>query len=194
MLAFARSARKRSAERQIAYSPAMRVPPRPRLRFVSALAVVLLATVALPSIVAAATVEDLVTRAKTNWKLTCAGNADLVSCTNDALPLWTLRITPATGPIASVLTDAGTVRGILPLDANSVNWMIDMHQFACGDPKGIDAFVKQVGQLTIGPPAGQFAELTFNLPAHAAKTADVELRTEAKGMYRVFHWFVLQAE
>ncbi|HTL38909.1 MAG TPA: hypothetical protein VL326_37515, partial [Kofleriaceae bacterium] len=53
---------------------------------------------------------------------------------------------------------------------------------------------KQIGQLTLGPPTGQFAEVTYNLPAHATKRAEVELRTEAKGMYRVFHWFVLQPD
>jgi hypothetical protein len=58
----------------------------------------------------------------------------------------------------------------------------------------LHAGTKQLGQLTIAPPAGVFSELTFNLPAHAAKTPDLELRTEANGMYRVFHWFVLQPE
>jgi hypothetical protein len=53
---------------------------------------------------------------------------------------------------------------------------------------------KQLGQLTIGPPTGTFSELTFNLPAHALPARDAELRTEASGAYRVFHWFVLQPE
>ena len=53
---------------------------------------------------------------------------------------------------------------------------------------------KLLGQLTVAPPAGPFSELTFNLAAHALPGAEAELRTEATGPYRVFHWFVLQPE
>jgi hypothetical protein len=53
---------------------------------------------------------------------------------------------------------------------------------------------KQLGQLAIGPPTGPFAELTFNLPAHALPAGDAQLHTTASGAYRVFHWFVLQPE
>jgi hypothetical protein len=56
------------------------------------------------------------------------------------------------------------------------------------------AGAKQVGTLTIAPPAGVFAEVTFNLPPHAASSRTLELRTQASGIYRVFHWFVLQPE
>jgi hypothetical protein len=55
------------------------------------------------------------------------------------------------------------------------------------------AGTKQLGELTIAPPAGTFSELTFNLPAHALR-ATTQLHTEANGIYRVFHWFVLQPE
>jgi hypothetical protein len=53
---------------------------------------------------------------------------------------------------------------------------------------------KRLGELTVPPPTGEFLELTFNLQAHALRGGEVELRTEASGPYRVFHWFVLQAE
>jgi hypothetical protein len=53
---------------------------------------------------------------------------------------------------------------------------------------------KRIGALTIAPPAGTFAEVTFNLPPHAARSRTLELRTQASGIYRVFHWFVLQPE
>ncbi|HEY5920449.1 MAG TPA: hypothetical protein VIV11_02205, partial [Kofleriaceae bacterium] len=56
------------------------------------------------------------------------------------------------------------------------------------------AATKKLGELTIAPPAGQFSELTFNLPAHAFRGREVELRSEANGIYRVFHWFVLQPD
>jgi hypothetical protein len=53
---------------------------------------------------------------------------------------------------------------------------------------------KKLGHLTVAPPAGQFSELSFNLPQRAFHTRAVELRTEASAPYRVFHWFVLQPE
>jgi hypothetical protein len=53
---------------------------------------------------------------------------------------------------------------------------------------------KQLGQLTVAPPSGVFSELTFNLPAHALRGGEGELRVRASGIYRVFHWFVLQPE
>lgn len=56
------------------------------------------------------------------------------------------------------------------------------------------AGAKRLGTLTIAPPSGAFAEVTFSLQPHAAATREVELRTEASGVYRVFHWFVLQPE
>ncbi len=53
---------------------------------------------------------------------------------------------------------------------------------------------KKLGTLTIGAPTGPFSELTFNVAPHAFPTGEVEIHSEAKGMYRVFHWFVLQPE
>jgi len=56
------------------------------------------------------------------------------------------------------------------------------------------AGTKLLGHLSIAPPAGAFSELTFNIPPHSFKTNVAELRVEAAGLYRVFHWFVLQPE
>jgi hypothetical protein len=53
---------------------------------------------------------------------------------------------------------------------------------------------KKLGELTVAPPAGQFAELTFNVQPHALPSSASEIRVEASGLYRVFHWFVLQRE
>jgi len=65
-----------------------------------------------------------------------------------------------------------------------------------GKPVTVKLFAgtKQLGKLTIAPPAGSFAEVTFNLPARALAAPAVEVRTESSGIYRVFHWFVLQPE
>jgi hypothetical protein len=49
-----------------------------------------------------------------------------------------------------------------------------------------------LGQVTIPAPAGTFVELAFEIPAGTLAGGDVELRSEADGIYRVFHWFVLQ--
>jgi hypothetical protein len=53
---------------------------------------------------------------------------------------------------------------------------------------------KKLGELTVAPPAGVFSELTFNIPPHALPSNASTIRIEASGMYRVFHWFVLQPE
>ena len=54
--------------------------------------------------------------------------------------------------------------------------------------------IKELGHLTVAPPAGKFSELTFNLPNHTFHDRTVTLRVEASGAYRVFHWFVLQPD
>jgi hypothetical protein len=53
---------------------------------------------------------------------------------------------------------------------------------------------KKLGELTVAPPAGQFQELTFNIAPQALHTAASEIHVEATGVYRVFHWFVLQPD
>lgn len=94
---------------------------------------------------------------------------------------FTVRIDPAK-PTRVVLRTGGQ---------RSYPWHEAIHK-----PVTIKLFAgtKQLGQLTVAPPAGLFSELTFNMPAHAVRTREVELRTEANGVYRVFHWFVLQPE
>jgi hypothetical protein len=46
----------------------------------------------------------------------------------------------------------------------------------------------EIGRLEIPPPKGRFVELELELPKGG------EIRTEATGPYRAFHWFVLQPE
>jgi hypothetical protein len=53
---------------------------------------------------------------------------------------------------------------------------------------------KKLGSLTIAAPSGTFSEVTFNVAPHALPAATSEIRVEATGLYRVFHWFVLQPE
>lgn len=127
---------------------------RRRLHRARRLAVVLFAlgaTVPAPGV--AATVGDLVIRAEGTWKLGCKVGADFASCTNGSTPLWTMEVKPGSGPV-SVLDTAVTPRA-LPLDGPSMSWMLDLQQLACGDPKGMEAFVAQVGALqkvaSLGP-------------------------------------------
>jgi len=47
----------------------------------------------------------------------------------------------------------------------------------------------QLGTITIPPPRGRFVELALDLPARHAES--ITLRTRG-GLYRAFHWFVLQ--
>src|SRR5689334_5863914 len=120
-----------------------------RRRVVSSLAIALVLAAALPSMVAAETVENLVARATSanSWSMTCTPSAADVTCTrNIRIANWAMQIKPATGPIDSLVT--GAQKATLPLDATSISWMTDMHQFACGDPKSWDAFVTQVGSFT----------------------------------------------
>jgi hypothetical protein len=53
---------------------------------------------------------------------------------------------------------------------------------------------REIGRIAIAPPDGTFSELPLNLPPHAFDTREIELRSETTGLYRVFHWFVLQPE
>jgi hypothetical protein len=139
-------------------------------RVASVLSVAALIAFALPSVTTAATADDLVTRAKNNWKMTCSVNADQATCTNDDTPLWSLRIIPGKGTVSTVITDVAP-RDI-PLDANSIDWMADMHQVACGDPKAIDAVAASVGGLekpgTYGPDQIGTCDVTGGLIADAA--------------------------
>ena len=54
--------------------------------------------------------------------------------------------------------------------------------------------LNSLADTAIGPPTGAFSELTFNVAPHALSAAGSEIRVEATGIYRVFHWFVLQPE
>jgi len=54
----------------------------------------------------------------------------------------------------------------------------------------LDAAGRELGRASLAVPAGAFAEVSFALPAGAP----AELRSEATGPYRAFHWFVLQPE
>ncbi|HEY0254901.1 MAG TPA: hypothetical protein VGC41_25420, partial [Kofleriaceae bacterium] len=53
---------------------------------------------------------------------------------------------------------------------------------------------KELAHLDLPAAAGHFQEFAFNLPQRALREYVVELRTEAAGPYRVFHWFVLQPD
>jgi hypothetical protein len=120
-----------------------------------ALAVALLSAlaVAVPALVLAATVQELVDLAQVTYKMTCSANTDQVTCQNRLG--WTARITPGGPPTAQELSLATVAQSSAsPLDSTAQAWMADMHQTACGDPKGVAAFVATVGALPQGGSAG----------------------------------------
>ncbi|MEO5704142.1 MAG: FGLLP motif-containing membrane protein [Candidatus Limnocylindrales bacterium] len=124
-----------------------RIAPR---RTALLLAVLAAIGVVVPAIILAATVGQLQTKATTApYNMTCTPSAVDVLCNAPASrlhPLWKAKITPASGQEDTLGTSAST--GQLPLDATSRAWMIDMHTLACGNQKGVDAFVNAVADLT----------------------------------------------
>jgi hypothetical protein len=128
----------------------MRAPRRIAL----GVAVLAAFAIVLPGLVLAASVQQLVDLAQTKYSMTCTATTDLVSCTSARLP-WTARITPGGPPTAQEQTlDTVAQSGQSPLPSAPQSWMTDMHQTACGDPKGVAAFVATVGSLPQGGSAG----------------------------------------
>jgi hypothetical protein len=135
----------------------MRVPRRAGW-VLAALAAV---SVTLPGIVLAATVQNLVDLATTTYGMTCAGSATDVVCdrgiTRTSPFSIHAAIQPASGQETNLITQ-GTTTQTIPaggLDAATRTWMTDMQSLACGDPKGVAAYVDIVGNLTkngFGPP------------------------------------------
>jgi hypothetical protein len=70
------------------------------------------------------------------------------------------------------------------------------HHEAITAPVTIKLFAgsKELGHLVVSAPGGVFSELAFNLAPRLFHERQIEVRTEATGPYRVFHWFVLQPE
>jgi hypothetical protein len=103
----------------------------------------------LPTMVLAATVQDLIDLAKTKYSFACTPTSADVTCVN-RLGTWQAVITPASGPETNLTTQA-TINTAIPatgMDAAARAWMSDMHALACGDPKGVAAYVDLVGNLT----------------------------------------------
>lgn len=117
-------------------------------RLVLLATVALIASLAWPAIVRAATVEDLIALATSKYGMSCDGNDEAWICAAQATrthPAWEAAITPGSGPVATLKTIATT--GQLPLDQNSRNWMLDLHQTVCGAPAKVADFVNAVGDL-----------------------------------------------
>jgi hypothetical protein len=139
----------------------MRRPPRSRRPLLAILGV-LVASVAIPALVLGATTKQLVSLAQGTYLMTCGpdGSGNQV-CTRGTVKgsSFALRavITPASGDETNLITQA-TI-GLSPpaggLDSLTRAWMTDMHALACGDTKGVAAYVDLVGDLTaagFGPP------------------------------------------
>lgn len=126
--------------------------------------------VVIPAWVSAATTAQLVTRAEAPpHSMNCVPSAGRETCTRAVSTSlnWEAVIQPAAGQETSLVTRAvqfGTIPGS-GLDAASRSWMSDLHAFACGNPAGVAAYVKAVGDLTsngFGPPSQTIGNCQFN--------------------------------
>lgn len=141
----------------------MRVPLRTASRRTVGLLLGLVAiAVLVPAIVLAATVAQLQTLATGTYGMTCVSSATQVVCDRAPIPRLSpfaihAVIQPASGAEENLITEA-VINETIPatgIDALTRDWMGDMHALACGDPKGVAAYVDVVGSLTkngFGPP------------------------------------------
>ena len=115
-----------------------------------------------PALALAATTQQLVTLATGTYSMTCGPSGGDQVCDRAPLPRITpfaihAVITPASGAEKNLITQASIGSGppATGLDSRTRAWMADMHALACGDPKGVAAYVDLVGNLTkpgFGPP------------------------------------------
>jgi hypothetical protein len=117
------------------------------LPFAAAMAAALLALV--PALALATTAQQIADRAVTAWSLTCQPSASDITCSGGRIhPGWVAVITPASGQFTKLHTSAPQPANGGTLDTTARSWMSDLHALACGDTKGVAAFVNQVGDLS----------------------------------------------
>lgn len=126
--------------------PARR-PQRPFRRSAIAAAVLAVLAIAGPGGVLAASVAELVKLAEGGYSMSCAANGTNTAqvCVHRVTP-WRAVIRPASGPETQLVTESPD--STPPLDTSAQAWMADMHETACGDSKGVSAFVQAVAQMT----------------------------------------------
>jgi hypothetical protein len=154
---------------------------RTRLPFLgpAALLVALALALAAPGAAVAATSEQVVTLAE-SYGMFCEVNGTEVQCSRGTrTSAWLALISPETGPLASLQTDATPFAGP-PLDIESHDWMVAMHDLACSDTSGVTDYVDQVAALT--KPA------TIPSAVVGACTMDGSMAPDAQArpVYRVF--------
>lgn len=114
----------------------------------SAVAAALLAALAVsaPGGALAVTVGELVKLAQSSpYFMNCTAGAASWVCVHPDYG-WRAVIQPGSGEVDQLLTEDAD--NSPPLDTNAQAWMADMHETACGDPKGVSAFVQSVAQMT----------------------------------------------
>jgi len=119
-------------------------------RVLGTLSIILTIGLLAPTLVRAATVEDLVGLATGTYGMRCAGSDGDVTCSGGIrVASWYAQIKPAGGQEDSLSTYAQVFGQTAPqLDSGSRAWMADMHATACGAPNKVAAFVDEVGNLT----------------------------------------------
>jgi hypothetical protein len=136
----------------------MRRQPRSRRPFLAILGVVV-AFVAIPTLVLAATAQQLVTLATGTYGMTCGPAGGDQVCDRGPLRVSPFAIhaviTPDSGEEKNLITQASRGSAVGGIDSTTRSWMSDMHALACGDPKGVADYVNLVGSLEtpgFGPP------------------------------------------
>src|SRR5262245_20191916 len=134
-----------AAYRGARYCAAMRTRGR-ALPFAAAIAAALATMVS--GVALATTSEQLQTLAESKV-MTCTVNPGDITCTGSGRlnQGWLAVINPATGQFMKLTTSAYPPANGGPLDAAARTFMSDMHGLACGDQKGVTAFVGRVGDL-----------------------------------------------
>ena len=135
------------------------MPPRRRSGRLAPLTFVALAAlaIAVPAAVLAASVKQMTDLATITYAMTCqAPTAVDVTCNRAANARlnrpFALQVVvqPASGPVTNVVTRANYV-GTIPAtgtDGPTRAWATDLLSLACGDPKGVAAYVDSVHSLT----------------------------------------------
>jgi hypothetical protein len=132
----------------------MRLPAARALPFATSLVAALVLAMALAGVVAAAvTGQQITTLATTTYQMSCKLQITDEACSGVQYPWWNALITPASGTLTKLTTDASTRTA--GSDGVTEPWLRGMHGTACGDKAAANAFAMQLVALplkgTLGP-------------------------------------------
>src|SRR5262249_18419294 len=111
-------------------------------------------SVTAPAGVLAVSGADITNLAKTTYGMTCNPSGSNEVCTRDIrYAFWTVTISPASGPLKSVVTEV--IARIKGSDVQSEPWMTDIHGTACDGHPAAGAFASALWAManpgSLGP-------------------------------------------